>query len=602
MSPARAARWAAGVCAALAMAGGGWAQQVTPAEAFDPPTREILARLIDEAQRENGWSRVEAATRAAALQAMGRNRTAAAEGWLVATRWARLLGENQRLFVDRWLAAINSARLGHPNMKAPDAVPNQALSAVLSRETALALMADTELSRTFFELLTPYDYVPAVLATLQELRQVDPRGFARDGQLALAIALVYDVPPPPGWPHAQVSEAQLPRRLPPAAEAYAFWRDLYARNRGLHRLGNLSAGELKFVVDVVASEAEIAWARDNVAVPLEHLERTYAAVAYRDDRLAAGAMNWPGGPYTLPTILRTGGICVDQAYFASTAAKARGVPSLIFLGAGLDGRHAWFGYLDGGRRWKLDAGRYEEQRFVVGVARDPQTWGRINDHELQFLAERFRNLPPYAESRTDMWMAQEYLRSGNLAAAEDSARQAVGHERRNLGAWEVLLAVLDAQAAPLREQESTLREAARAFQRFPDLNHRFMKQVIAVQRERGETSAADNEERLLARKFQGQRSDLSTTEAAEAMARAVADDSIAEQSRVFRRLLLIYGRDSGIDFLDRVIRPFVVQLAARGESEAAKRALQEVRLNLSVSEGSQFDQELAQMERAVARF
>ena len=46
---------------------------------------------------------------------------------------------------------------------------------------------------------------------------------------------------------------------------------------------------------------------------------------------------------TLPLILQEGGLCVDQAYFAAMVGKAKGVPTLLFRGAGLDGR----GLLDG---------------------------------------------------------------------------------------------------------------------------------------------------------------------------------------------------------------------------------------------------------------
>ena len=44
----------------------------------------------------------------------------------------------------------------------------------------------------------------------------------------------------------------------------------------------------------------------------------------------------------------------------------------LFTGQGQDARHAWFGFLDGEHKWRLDAGRYAEQRFVTGNALDPQ--------------------------------------------------------------------------------------------------------------------------------------------------------------------------------------------------------------------------------------
>jgi hypothetical protein len=65
----------------------------------------------------------------------------------------------------------------------------------------------------------------------------------------------------------------------------------------------------------------------------------------------------------------------------------------------LDGRHAWFGYLDAQQKWQLDVGRYAEQKYISGIAFDPQTWGEVNDYALALLAERFRELPQYRQSR-----------------------------------------------------------------------------------------------------------------------------------------------------------------------------------------------------------
>lgn len=368
----------------------------------------------------------------------------------------------------------------------------------------------------------------------------------------------------------------------------------------MHRLAQLGAGDLKFVVDVVAPWPELDRARGGVKVPLAELERTYTAVRYRTDRLEANVLDWPGEDYALPRILAEGGICVDQAYFATAAAKARGVPSLLFLGAGKDGRHAWFGYLDGARRWRLDAGRYEEQRYIAGEARDPQPWGPINDHELGFLSGRFRMLPTYERSRERLWLAQEHLRAGDGAAAEAEARRAVNDERRNVAAWDLLIGAVEARGAEAREREGVWREAEAAFQLFPDLQRRFLKGAIAVLRERGQVSAADNEERLLARRFQKARGDLSLEEAADQLARSHAGDTPEEQVRVFRRLLLNYGREGGIDFFDRVVRPRVAHLVERGDGAGAFAALREVRWRVEIAEGSQLERELAELERATA--
>src|SRR5690606_25541101 len=93
--------------------------------------------------------------------------------------------------------------------------------------------------------------------------------------------------------------------------------------------------------------------------------------------------------YSLSSIRALGGICVDQAYFAWQAGKAKGIPTIIFSGAGNDGAHAWVGYYDANRGWNMDVGRYSQGEYVTGRAFSPQDWRHFTDHELRFLRVRF---------------------------------------------------------------------------------------------------------------------------------------------------------------------------------------------------------------------
>ncbi|HEY0944861.1 MAG TPA: hypothetical protein VGD81_06320 [Opitutaceae bacterium] len=581
---------------ATALARAEWS--IPPGEAADPPKPARLAALRSIAAAD-GWPVVEAAARDAALAAYARDRLEAADSWLLVARWARLFGEKQGGFVSRWIDALNAARLGHPNMRRRYDVPDAPLSACVSPQLGAWLLENRAFSRAFFDLVSPYDYMPAVLGVLDTLHAADVSLFSNYTSLALAIAVVYDVPPPPGWPHGQVDARLVPRRLPDPLTAFRFWTDADRQNRTLHRIARLEAGELKFVVDVSAPFPELVWAQQSLRLPLSQLAKAYDAVAYRTDRLQAGEMNWAENDYALPTILARGGICVDQAYFAAQAGKARGVPTLIFRGAGLDGRHAWFGFLDGQRRWQMDAGRYAEQRYVSGVAFDPQTWADISDHEISFLAEGFRLLPTFAQARIHALMAAELLELGRAADAVRAARKAVNYERRHLAAWQTLLAAQQPAGADLREREATLREAAAAFQRYPDLNVRFLNEAIGLLRARGETSAADNEERLLARKFQKRRSDLSVAQLAETLERAVATQPPAEQVRAYNRVVDQYGHGAGMEFFDRIVQPFVLRLAGQGRKTEARQALERARRVLRPEDGRQLDQELRALAASV---
>jgi hypothetical protein len=559
-----------------------------------PPDAAQLATVLDAAEHE-GWATVAPTLRDGALRAYEKDKTDAAGAWLGLARWAELLAEPERQFVPRWIDAINAAKVGHSNMARSYHPPATPLSAHVSPALTRWLLADRKFTDKFFGLLSPCDYLPAVLNALDKIFTADPQRFQTYAQLALAIAVVYDVPPPPGWPHAQVSQAVLPRRLPEPVAAFAFFVRADQTGKTLHPLAKLDADTLKFVVDVAAPFSELEWAQKMITYPLPSLAKSYTVVSYRTDRMQNDQNMWLGDTYDLPHILGAGGICVDQAYFATEAGKARGVPTIFFRGEGNDGRHAWFGYLDDRQKWQLDAGRYEEGNFVTGLAHDPQTWGNLSDHELTFLSEGFRAYPTYALSRLHAGIAATYLELKRAAPALAAARKAVGAERRNVDAWETLLAAQAATGADVKAREGVLHEAASALQRYPELNAQFRQRLADSLRTRGETSAADLEEKQIARNNQRDRSDLSTAQAALILKRATDTKPLSEQMQVYAGLVRQYGHDAGTGFYDAVTKPFVSRLALAGHKTEARLALDEARKELAPEAGSQLAEEMTKL-------
>ncbi len=558
------------------------------------PTAAQISTVLEAAESE-GWATVALALRGGALRAYERGQADAAGSWLGLARWAAVFAEPEQAFVPRWVAAINAAKVGHPNMARSYLPRDRPLGTNVSRPLMQWLFGDQVFTDKFFALLSPCDYLPTVLATLDKIFTADPKKFSTYAQLALAIAVVYDVPPPPGWPHAQVSTAALPRRLPAPEEAFAFFTQADAAGHTLHSLAKLDADTLKFVVDVAAPFAELAWAQQMITQPLSRLDRTYTIINYRADRMKSNQTNWPGATYDLPHILGDGGICVDQAYFATEAGKARGVPTIFFRGEGNDGRHAWFGFLDERQRWQLDAGRYEQDNLVTGVAHDPQTWGNLSDHELAFLAEGFHTTKSFAASRLHEDFAATYLELKNYPAATAAARKAVTYERRNVSAWETLLAAQTGTGADTRTREDILREAAAGLDRYPDLGTQFRRRVADSLRARGQISAADEEERQIARRNQRERSDLTVAQAALILNRALAEKSPAEQLQIYAQLLRLYGHDGGTGFYDALTLPLVRQLLRDGRKPEARTALEQTRQTLAPETSSQLDQEMAKL-------
>lgn len=574
------------------------AAEIGVEELSRPPTEARLDALAAAAQQE-GWGRAVTPLREAAFRAYERDPAAAAP-WLNLYRWAALLAEPRAKAVERWLQAVERAGGGHPNMAARYELPPGSLAAEVSPALQRWLIGQPAFAEEFFATIDPQDQPLAVLGILNRLHAANPALFVDYASLALAIAVVYDVPPPPDWPHGQVAPILLPRRLPDPVAAFNYWTRLDRNNATSHRLRRLPARELKFVVDTSTPFAELDWARANVTPPLPQLAQAYGMVQYRMERVTKNQFIWPGHDYRLETILRDGGICVDQAYFAVQVGKARGIPTLLFRGAGLDGRHAWFGYLST-NGWMLDAGRYAEQRFVSGLARDPQTWRELTDHELRFLSERFHLAPLFALASVHAAFAQEYRQKGDASAALAAAREATRREPRNLAGWQALIAAEEDSNVEARAREATLRAAMQAFAKFPDLEVAFGRRLIASLRTRGDTALANVEEQRLVRKFQGQRSDLSMQQLAETLQRSLASEDLATSVRTYRRLLDQYGAGASIDFYDKLVVPFVDELRRRGEIPAARDALERARRTLRVEKGKQLEQEMNKLAETLRR-
>ncbi len=576
------------------------AQDLTiPAEELTrAPTAARLDALVALAARD-GWGRLVPGLGAAALGAYERE-PASAGPWLLLYRWGQLFGTTRRQALETWIKAIEAGGGGHANMPHNYALPPGSLSGELKPELQRWLVGNVAFSQEFFATLVEQDNSVEVLAILQKIAAANPSVFADYASLALAIAVVYDVPPPPDWPHGQVSAALLPRRLPDPVAAFDYWTKLDRANVAAHKLKRLPASELKFVVDTSTPFPELVWARQNVTPPLSELAKAYDMIRYRKERVANNQFTWPGRDYALQSILRDGGICVDQAYFAANVGKARGVPTLLFRGAGLDGRHAWFGFLSP-TGWVMDAGRYAEQKLVAGFVRDPQTWRELSDHELSFISKRSRQLPLSQLSELHASFALEFLRADDPAAAMRAAREAVNRESRNLRGWQVLLSAQKIAGTDAREREGTLREAMRAFEGYPDLESSLGRQLVASLRERGEASLANVEEQRLAKKYEAARSDLSYQQAGDILQRSLRSDGIATQFRTYQRLLETYGSGANIDFFDKVVRPFVESLRRRGEVAHALNAVDRARRTLRIAKGSQLEAELNQIATDLRR-
>jgi hypothetical protein len=199
--------------------------------------------------------------------------------------------------------------------------------------------------------------------------------------LAAAIAIV----------HKKPLVQQINENKVRAADPVALF-DYYAANETKMEFGikGMPVDLLVYVVDTTSSIAELNWALKNYARN-RNVGELFFNIKYDYN---AYTMNRPKEVtkqgFTLPNILKYGGVCADQAYFATEVAKAIGVPSAYTQASSAEVAHAWVGFLQstGKRvRWNFDSGRYDAYRNVRGNLMEPQSREMVPDSYLSLLAD-----------------------------------------------------------------------------------------------------------------------------------------------------------------------------------------------------------------------
>lgn len=598
------------------------------ARAFD------LARLPSAqdvaAIRAEGWgvaadeleAALAAAWKPAGFAQVGSTQNDTFRRWQLLAQWCRLLGtpepEALRAYLgrrvledpenDRSLLVIPPGyplpadRSGRPLPTAEDKIetarlPAEILQALLPddytpQEGDVSLRAngdflaelavDAGFLREFFRNVTPDDFPPVALTRLQQLRSAHPGCWPAYRSLMLAFALVYDQRAPSFWPHPQVDPALVPAMDESLADRFGYYIRANDAGRLEHDLRRLSVSELKFLVDAPVPRSELEWAAKNMRAGRNQFDRAFTAVDYDERRAQRGIYKWPreNGRYLLSNIEVWGGICVDQAYFASVAGKAKGIPTLFFRGQGTDGGHAWFGYLrspDG--KWELDAGRYLNQNYAAGQALDPQTWLPVTDHELLYLAGKATRSPGHDAALGDLAMADLFARRGDLAGQLEASQSALRNAPDFAAAWDEREKALEASGdrAALRDFYAA---GIEKFRNTDDLKVRYQARLAALERDSGDARVASKLEQQMVSQNRRDRSDLSASAAAEALSRLTAAGEYREAMREFGKLARKLGRDGGGNFFYDVVRPFVLELRAADREKDAQEALRDARARM----------------------
>ena len=344
-----------------------------------------------------------------------------------------------------------------------------------SRQT-LAWLADRPiLAATLLMAVTDADRPEAVLAVLTRLRVDHGDRAAAYPDLAAALCVVWDDPPPSRNPAATARD--------PAERASGLFH-FYSRAKLRADLKALPWPLAVYVADNSLAEADIAYA-------LRRYGRSGAAGgAYSDvpcdsAHLLAGApKKLDGHEYTLENLAAYGGACDDQAYYAAGVDKSLGLPAVYISGVGGNGGafDAWVGTLDSSAkaaRWDFSQGRPAEQLLWSGEAVDPQTRATLSEADVAVLAE-VRSI-----SREDRLASWAMAKAADLvpheagpAATDALLGRAITLCPGNRLAWETL-----ADAAGDQEHSEAVFAAVRKFAAndYPEFALNLARRLIARQ-------------------------------------------------------------------------------------------------------------------------
>ncbi len=469
-------------------------------------------------------------------------------------------------------------------------------SAQIDTDLLTYFLSNQTLFNSFSTVISDKDNHTEVVKILNGIWKTSAEDFKAFPNLAIAISIVYDTPPPAHWPHGQVSEKVLPRKFLDASTAFKLFVSDRRRGKFLLKTENLSIEELKFMVASLAQPFEREWAQRS-ATNVAGIAKLYSSIKYDTPRLDSKAFDWQQPRYALADIKTHGGICTDQSYYTAEIAKAKGVPAFIFSGAGASGFHAWVGYMLKRGKWNFSVGRFSSGNFVTGSTIDPQTWEDATNHSLESLSEAFRHNKKYQESEIHASFASHYLNNKDLPKARFAAESAIKSHTRNFEAWLLLLQILEEQNDD-KTIDKTCYDAMKAFARSPDNDAIFRNKMIERLKSRGKKNEARKISNAFVIKNKSNRPDLAMNFARMELLDDIAENDIKKLRSSYKRIFNIFKGNMAMT-LEGLVIPVLQTLAKEDKTDKINEIVEQTRLIIKKSKDETVE---ANFERVLSAF
>lgn len=340
------------------------------------------------------------------------------------------------------------------------------------------LPTQPNLFTTFLLAIGPADNVQNAIQILTALRVDMAETLEQFPDLTTAVCLVWDTP---------LKKYEESRAKASDVDRARVLMNFYVSNHAQLQFDpqRLPWQLATYLVDNVVSDEEIDWAQQRYSqrsaigavyfdVPYDY-ETFFGTNTARPDQTATRA-------YTLPNLVISGGICSDQAYFATMVARSVGVPAVQAAGRGGTGEaaHAWVGYLNqqaNDVHWDWEQGRYPEYQFFKGRVLDPQSREPLTEADVSLLAELYST--PVVK-RIGSIAIQRSIDLVEESQQPKALMQAINLSPGNRQAW-VGLADLASRLKLTDQQHQQLREAVvkYAAREYPDFAFAVLTKAIS---------------------------------------------------------------------------------------------------------------------------
>lgn len=489
-----------------------------------------------------------------------------------------------------WLEHLGWIQLG---LDCPDilADPNN-LTAFIT------LGNDPAVSHLFIQKLDPANSKRGALRVLLSLAKANLDDLNAYPALGVAFSLVFDKPFPSDWPHHQVDPHAVPIGDLDAVKRFNFYVQSDRDKKLELDLTQQTFENLKFLVDSEVSLSELAYAQANPQrIPYSQFQDAFFSIRYDYSRIKPPnfTYNWFYPTYKLADIEKNGGICIDQAYYATILGKGRGIPTLYFTGVGTGGGHAWFGYLSISGRWELDCGRYADQNYPKGYALDPQTWRIIDDTQLTNFFKNGVSDSNYAAAITGLAWAR-------LHQGDPSSRQILDDTRSVMPelaqTWKIEAGVLPRTGASDDDQIKFYRDWITQFQSFAEMKFFGQEHLLTLLKKTNDPEA-DSVEQDIVLQNRSQDFDLGIVGAADVLSEKIQSGDWDGAKLQFQQTIRDFGGQGGVTLYDHVISYYIGSCLVAGRASQADDGIRFVEDRMPIDPTTQLGIDFAKLKAQV---